>query len=153
MDVFQEYKPIRNKINLPSIEEELGVIWAYGQYLQIDNFNFPKEIEVINEFLQLDVPQRWVSEWELELLAKEVIINGRSAAKKGRALRKWKNLSDIINSIKGFEGRIYKTVGSPDNVLVELIRIVHRSEEHTSELQSLRHLVCRLLLEKKKRGN
>src|SRR5262245_63789924 len=27
---------------------------------------------------------------------------------------------------------------------------VKRSEEHTSELQSLRHLVCRLLLEKKK---
>src|SRR5262245_65107371 len=31
------------------------------------------------------------------------------------------------------------------------IRIhLRRSEEHTSELQSLRHLVCRLLLEKKK---
>src|SRR5258705_9996705 len=29
---------------------------------------------------------------------------------------------------------------------------VTRSEEHTSELQSLRHLVCRLLLEKKKTG-
>src|SRR5262245_66025399 len=28
---------------------------------------------------------------------------------------------------------------------------VERSEEHTSELQSLRHLVCRLLLEKKKK--
>src|ERR1039458_10625259 len=28
--------------------------------------------------------------------------------------------------------------------------MVARSEEHTSELQSLRHLVCRLLLEKKK---
>src|SRR5438045_2731911 len=28
-----------------------------------------------------------------------------------------------------------------------------RSEEHTSELQSLRHLVCRLLLEKKKKGD
>src|SRR5258705_6774671 len=27
-----------------------------------------------------------------------------------------------------------------------------RSEEHTSELQSLRHLVCRLLLEKKKKA-
>src|SRR5262245_63925922 len=27
-----------------------------------------------------------------------------------------------------------------------------RSEEHTSELQSLRHIVCRLLLEKKKCG-
>src|SRR5258705_8290700 len=30
-------------------------------------------------------------------------------------------------------------------------RPVIRSEEHTSELQSLRHLVCRLLLEKKKK--
>src|SRR5436853_2141890 len=29
-------------------------------------------------------------------------------------------------------------------------REMERSEEHTSELQSLRHLVCRLLLEKKK---
>src|SRR5687768_17770252 len=27
---------------------------------------------------------------------------------------------------------------------------IHRSEEHTSELQSRLHLVCRLLLEKKK---
>src|SRR5258705_4945871 len=32
------------------------------------------------------------------------------------------------------------------HVVVEHLR---RSEEHTSELQSLRHLVCRLLLEKK----
>src|SRR5205814_10551621 len=30
-------------------------------------------------------------------------------------------------------------------------RRTRRSEEHTSELQSLRHLVCRLLLEKKKK--
>src|SRR5262245_63123063 len=30
-------------------------------------------------------------------------------------------------------------------------RRARRSEEHTSELQSLRHLVCRLLLEKKKK--
>src|SRR5262245_63047750 len=32
----------------------------------------------------------------------------------------------------------------------EMGRTSARSEEHTSELQSLRHLVCRLLLEKKK---
>src|SRR5262245_64345788 len=29
------------------------------------------------------------------------------------------------------------------------VLVLCRSEEHTSELQSLRHLVCRLLLEKK----
>src|SRR5882724_4311865 len=37
--------------------------------------------------------------------------------------------------------------GGPRNY--ELLDLA-RSEEHTSELQSLRHLVCRLLLEKKK---
>src|SRR3712207_8393611 len=30
--------------------------------------------------------------------------------------------------------------------------VLDRSEEHTSELQSRQYLVCRLLLEKKKRG-
>src|SRR5258705_5892564 len=38
------------------------------------------------------------------------------------------------------------------NIPYRLFLVVssYRSEEHTSELQSLRHLVCRLLLEKKK---
>src|SRR2546425_7249601 len=52
------------------------------------------------------------------------------------------------------------TMKSPANQLVGPKRMVHggsisawliRSEEHTSELQSLAYLVCRLLLEKKKR--
>src|SRR5205814_7858524 len=38
-----------------------------------------------------------------------------------------------------------------DDAGVDAIADALRSEEHTSELQSLRHLVCRLLLEKKKR--
>src|SRR5438045_8144168 len=39
------------------------------------------------------------------------------------------------------------------NEVVRLLEAgLQRSEEHTSELQSLRHLVCRLLLEKKKRN-
>src|SRR2546429_871060 len=33
---------------------------------------------------------------------------------------------------------------------VGIQQLLHRSEEHTSELQSRLHLVCRLLLEKKK---
>src|SRR5438045_4962842 len=45
--------------------------------------------------------------------------------------------------------RHLRWVGVPDLNQVFRLRI-GRSEEHTSELQSLRHLVCRLLLEKKK---
>src|SRR5687767_15333504 len=40
-------------------------------------------------------------------------------------------------------------VRKPLKVLKEMLRV--RSEEHTSELQSLAYLVCRLLLEKKNR--
>src|SRR5258705_7043487 len=36
---------------------------------------------------------------------------------------------------------------------IAVAQSLYRSEEHTSELQSLRHLVCRLLLEKKKKKN
>src|ERR1035441_10731651 len=39
--------------------------------------------------------------------------------------------------------------GSFWRITWKFCRWVSRSEEHTSELQSLRHLVCRLLLEKK----
>src|SRR5258705_798121 len=43
--------------------------------------------------------------------------------------------------------------GVGDNrAAIASLRDAARSEEHTSELQSLRHLVCRLLLEKKKKS-
>jgi len=62
---------------------------------------------------------------------------------------------------KGFDCQGYKSceigvregLGSKiimDNVINNYIHVGVRSEEHTSELQSRLHLVCRLLLEKKK---
>src|SRR5205814_4616614 len=53
----------------------------------------------------------------------------------------------IGNDLYGSFGRDFATA---DNRRVMIIALTPRSEEHTSELQSLRHLVCRLLLEKKK---
>jgi hypothetical protein len=41
-------------------------------------------------------------------------------------LRKWKTMSELINAIKAFENKIYGRFGSPETVLVELIRIAHR---------------------------
>src|SRR2546425_4921802 len=46
------------------------------------------------------------------------------------------------------------TIDIPRQCVCERVTRVHRiprSEEHTSELQSLAYLVCRLLLEKKKK--
>src|SRR2546430_7662460 len=45
----------------------------------------------------------------------------------------------------------YPTPAERDAALAEMSRRHERSEEHTSELQSQSNLVCRLLLEKKKK--
>src|SRR2546425_6105115 len=52
------------------------------------------------------------------------------------------------------ENRLYQNLsgtlaGTAEYMAVE--QVYRRSEEHTSELQSLAYLVCRLLLEKKKK--
>src|SRR5438876_5297547 len=72
----------------------------------------------------------------------------------------WHSPPDVLKAVKGMDPRIGccidvgHTVRAganrvPDNDTAPDARI-HRSEEHTSELQSPVHLVCRLLLEKKK---
>src|SRR3712207_9018692 len=51
----------------------------------------------------------------------------------------------------GRQGPIIPALGA-----IEIARALddrHRSEEHTSELQSRQYLVCRLLLEKKKKSS
>src|SRR2546422_8508528 len=48
---------------------------------------------------------------------------------------------DLLGPALRVEPRLYAAQGVPNQ----------RSEEHTSELQSRLHLVCRLLLEKKKK--
>src|SRR2546425_5571916 len=46
------------------------------------------------------------------------------------------------------------TLGGVRNTVTAYLTnaVINRSEEHTSELQSLAYLVCRLLLEKKKKN-
>src|SRR5687767_15704935 len=49
--------------------------------------------------------------------------------------------------------RLAETPGEPSRTRRAARDRSSRSEEHTSELQSLAYLVCRLLLEKKKKRN
>src|SRR2546422_6063009 len=57
----------------------------------------------------------------------------------------------VINQL--IESRLWSQVAREMGVVVTVneLRDSIRSEEHTSELQSRLHLVCRLLLEKKKK--
>src|SRR5690554_7113820 len=53
----------------------------------------------------------------------------------------------VAHEINNPVGYVYSNLQTLENYLNDLFR----SEEHTSELQSRPHLVCRLLLEKKKK--
>src|SRR5262245_65233320 len=66
-----------------------------------------------------------------------------------RASRRRRELARPVVA-PGGGGRSRPAAGHPD-LRRGRPRSGRRSEEHTSELQSLRHLVCRLLLEKKKK--
>src|SRR5436309_10156455 len=58
----------------------------------------------------------------------------------------------IVKNGKSTTADTSKSAGSPlSNAPVLLHSHAYRSEEHTSELQSRENLVCRLLLEKKKK--
>src|SRR3712207_8205823 len=68
---------------------------------------------------------------------------GERQARAGLVLGKARGLGDCL----GFAGRLTRIAFTPDHHSGGT-----RSEEHTSELQSRQYLVCRLLLEQKKRN-
>ncbi|MGY3347725.1 MULTISPECIES: hypothetical protein [unclassified Bradyrhizobium] len=127
--IFNLYKQLRKKVGELAREESLRVIWAYTQYLQVPDFKIPPDIEVDRRFYEQDVQRAWINEWLLMLLAKEVLLHSGVIAKKGTSLRQWRTLASIIDSINRLEQEIYGEYGSPDNVLVELVRIAHRTFE------------------------
>src|SRR5258705_4589223 len=62
--------------------------------------------------------------------------------------------ASAATNIAKWNGSSWSALGSGMNSYVYALAVsgsdMYRSEEHTSELQSLRHLVCRLLLEKRR---
>src|SRR2546425_6242992 len=63
------------------------------------------------------------------------------------AFRCWLECGQLL--ARHFDALLERPI--PHHLPLHLVHRVDRSEEHTSELQSLAYLVCRLLLEKKKK--
>src|SRR5262245_32238664 len=103
-----------------------------------------------------------------------LIFTTHTTPRDGLQLTRWSRpLIDVLTaSVTSYESIASYTpslvslsggTGEPEQIDAEIVSpeyfavlkvtpaLGRRSEEHTSELQSLRHLVCRLLLEKKKK--
>src|SRR3712207_7784119 len=62
-------------------------------------------------------------------------------------------LAPMYLGVKGVIARSFARIHKANLINFGIIPFEFRSEEHTSELQSRQYLVCRLLLEKKKKNN
>src|SRR2546430_3351352 len=105
------------------------------------------------------------SEQKLQKLARDAKGKARSgtpreAAQGADALLlavHWSRVDDVLQQAGDLSGKVIVTCSLPMNAGDTGLVIAHsssgaeRSEEHTSELQSQSNLVCRLLLEKKKK--
>src|SRR5579862_1770523 len=88
------------------------------------------------------------------------MVSGRATNASGQAPKTWLHSSAIVRLKGGSpEPNVQQPPGrvsawnrpSPGHGFLHSFPSLRRSEEHTSELQSQFHLVCRLLLEKKKK--
>lgn len=125
--VFNEYKPLRNHLSKLLLDDSFFVIWSYIQHLQFNKL-IPGEIEVIPEFLNNDYIQkaRMCSEWELEAMAREIIINGQESSFNNQTLKKWSYFAGTVNKLKNLEDNIGGVYVNKNNILVELFRSSHR---------------------------
>src|SRR5437879_11462665 len=93
---------------------------------------------------------------DLDIADKEfVVLVGPSGCGKTTTLRMIAGLEDITGGEILIGGDVVNDVPPKDRDIAMVFQnyalYPHRSEEHTSELQSPMYLVCRLLLEKKKK--
>jgi hypothetical protein len=138
--VFRQYKEFRDEISLLLCDEALRVIWAYSRYLDDGDFQMPTDIEINQQFIALDHQGKWITQWDLEILAKEIILNAGDFRLFYRSLRIWNGLADTVNSLRDFENNI-SSVGS-ENILIELNRIAHRQftwQENSAVPMLVRH--------------
>src|SRR5690348_13143085 len=80
----------------------------------------------------------------------DVLVDGRNPRGNVGSMVRWNDVGPEFCHVLGIpllEGRDFTDA---DSATAPKVAIINRSEEHTSELQSPVHLVCRLLLEKKK---
>jgi len=126
MTIQDRYRRIRNQVRRLGRRDSLYVVWAYAQYLQVNDFEFPSDIEVSDQFRRAEIPQGIIPEWTLEQLAREVIRHAGEEADRGRSLRQWGTMAELVTQLRDLEEAIYVAHGGPERIHLEIMRIAHR---------------------------
>lgn len=128
-DVFEFYKPLRNELRGYHIEDVLSVCKAYSQGLTF-KLGLPPDIEPLPNY---NVFPKGIHNWELEIIAREAIINSPEYIHTSKTLKKANNLARTISKLRQLENNIAGKYSSQENVLRELQRIAHRQFEYQAQ--------------------
>jgi hypothetical protein len=126
MTIEDHYWEVRATVRQLGRRESLYVIWAYCQYLQVNDFDIPADIQVADVLLNANPPQAILAEWTLEQMAREVIRYADEEPRRGRSLRQWNTVAAIANELRDLEGAIYAELVGGQRIHLELMRIAHR---------------------------
>src|ERR1035438_9139782 len=123
------------------------------------------KIHVQTEAGEKEVAGEFVEPVHLQVVCSN-LWNNRPTDRRSITAADVQKFADVGESLAAFYARAVRLAAVKARIAESTVRLwvahklitpggtralVYRSEEHTSELQSLRHLVCRLLLEKKKK--
>src|SRR4051794_19716532 len=113
------YHSIRAQARKLERRDSLAVIWAYSQFLQVNDFRMPAHIQVAQQFIDACPRQGLLAEWTLEQLAREIIRHGDEAARDGKTLRSWDALAALANTLRALEDAIYRDLVGGRNIQLE----------------------------------
>src|SRR5690554_7199027 len=97
-----------------------------------------------------------IKEWDKDFTEKQwnvyIVNNRKEVISTVLVLSRGKSEDRKTSTLRHSLGDIEPNMSAKiEFITTEVLEFTNRSEEHTSELQSRPHLVCRLLLEKKKK--
>ena len=126
MTIEETYRKVKSLTRQLGFRDSLYVVWAYSQYLQVNDFELPRDIDVGPQFLDAPYPRQVLGEWTLEQMAREAIRYADEEPRQGRSLRQWAVLAEVANTLRDLEGQIYQQFVDGAQIQLELMRVAHR---------------------------
>jgi len=123
-ETYEAYRRLKNAVAELSYEDCFAVAWGYSQFTQVKDFAFPSDIERHQSFTADGHSPPYA--WQFETLIREIILNASETNTRRKSLRDWRTLAAVVNKLRDLEEQLHKCFVTPDNVLLETLRIAHQ---------------------------
>lgn len=134
-NIEEVWKPFRNVIRNTDLLDSLGVVRAYSVYRHMgSSYSMPNDIQVDPSFYN---DWRVLPPWELETLAREILIISSKQHSPRKSLKRWRDLTSAMNKMKEIENKIAELYIDQENVYNEVtVRLTNRQFRYQTDSPS-----------------